>query len=230
MSELTGWIREIYTAPGGIGMSVQCAAPLFIQPGQYCLAYAPALQEILPTSLFIQSRKDELLHVSPPIPSLWQPGLELKIRGPFGNGFTLPADVRNLALVDYSYRTGSRLLSLAETVIAKGGEVALLSDLPPENLSAEIELLSLKSLAEAFEWADYLAVDLPFSRWTELQKEIETAHPDPTTKPVEVLLDLPLICAGNGSCGLCSVYSDHKWKLACKDGPVFPLASLAEGE
>lgn len=230
MSELTGWIEEIFATPGGVGMNLQCSSAVQIQSGQYLLAYAPVLQEILPTPLFVQARVDQLLQVSPPIPSLWQPGLELKIRGPFGNGFNLPAGARHMALVDYTDRTGSRLRPLADSILSRGGEVALLCDPLPDRISAEIELLSLKSLADVFEWADYLAADLPFSRWPELKQALEAAHPDPTSKPVEVLLDLPLICAGNGSCGLCSVYSDHKWKLACKDGPVFPLDTLSEGD
>lgn len=211
-------------------MSVECSMPVQIQPGQYLLAYAPVLQEILPTALFAQRRENQRLIIAPSIPPLWQPGFELKIRGPLGCGFTLPLNIQHLALADFGSRTGQRLLPLADTILARGGEVVLLSDVPPEHLSAEIELLTLKSLPDVFTWSDYLAVDLPLSQLSGFQQSLRPLVQDHPAKPVEVLLDTPLVCGGSGSCGLCSVYSAHKWIYACKEGPVFPLDTLQESE
>lgn len=230
MSELTGWIEEIFYTPGGTGMTIECSSAVQVQPGQYLHAYAPALQEILPTALFVQQKINQQLVIAPSIPALWQPGFELKLRGPLGCGFNPPSGIQHLALADFSSRTGLRLISLASPILSNGGEVVLLSDTPPDTLPAAIELLPLKSLPEAFTWADYMAVDLHSSQLSNLKQSITLEYLEHQAKPVEVLIDLPLLCGGNGSCGICSVYADHKWKFACKDGPVFPISSLQEEE
>jgi dihydroorotate dehydrogenase electron transfer subunit len=43
---------------------------------------------------------------------------------------------------------------------------------------------------------------------------------------VSVLLTPPMPC-GTGACQACAVQTRRGWKLACREGPLFPLAELS---
>ncbi len=43
---------------------------------------------------------------------------------------------------------------------------------------------------------------------------------------VEILLEISMICDESSACGVCSVYTNRGWRMACKDGPVFALDDL----
>jgi len=44
--------------------------------------------------------------------------------------------------------------------------------------------------------------------------------------PGQVLVRTAMPCRGLGECSVCSVETTQGWKLACQEGPVFPLEEL----
>jgi hypothetical protein len=163
----------------------------------------------------------------------------LNIRGPLGKGFKLPQAARFVALATFT-KDPSRLLALAEPALAQNAALVLLTDHPPENLPAAIEISPLSALAETLRWADYLALDAPRSALPALMQSIRTAA---YSRDGQILVETALPCGGMGECGVCAVsrgaagFGTHRtllnhpprpYMLACKDGPVFDLKTLLE--
>ena len=208
-----GWLALPPDSPG--------SAP---KPGQYLLAHRPdAPDEPLATPVFLGSgpaRSEAGFWLAAPLPSSWQPGSELALRGPLGHGFRLPAGLRRLALL--AWDSPARLLPLAERALKEGADVALYcdADLPgPPALPALIEAAPRRSYQDALNWADLLALDVPPEALAELDLEPGRRLPC----PVQALISLPMPCGGLADCGACAVLLRRGWKLACVDGPVFEL-------
>ncbi len=230
MNETRASISEIFFSPNGTGMRLECESPLHPLPGQYLLARSAGMQPILPVPLFCRSVEGSELTISPPLPADWQPGTEIYLHGPMGNGFHPPATMRHLVLADLSGNQGQRLLQLASDVLETTFETALLSDSAPDDLPVEIEFLPLKALSEVLAWADYLAVEVPLGQLGLLRDLAGLQSIREFPMQSEALVDTPLICGGIGACGVCSVKVSGRWLLACKDGPVFRLNQLSEEE
>ncbi|MBN2503520.1 MAG: hypothetical protein JXB38_22275, partial [Anaerolineales bacterium] len=163
---------------------------------------------------------------APGIPENWSPGTTLQLSGPLGKGFQLPERLHRLALVALA-ESAARLLPLAQLGLARGAEVALFTDLPLPQLSSDVEALPLKSLTESRAWADFMALDLRLEDLGNLRNWLGLQVNDRLSCPAQALIVAPMPCGGVGECAVCAVPTRRgKWKLACKDGPVFDLNKL----
>jgi hypothetical protein len=208
-----------------------CHPTLIPAPGQYVLAQAQSEPDApLAVPVFSAGPCPGGFYAAPPLPADWQPGTRLSIRGPLGKGFQLPASSRFIALAAFT-QNPARLLALTQQALAQNAAIILLTNDPPDGLSAAIEISPLSALPETLHWADYLALDLPRDALPAALKLIVTVS---YSGIGQALIETHLPCGGMGECGICavststgSVHSLPKgYKLACKDGPVFDLKTL----
>ena len=195
-------------------------------PGRYLAAQAPAEMDApLATPLFLSQVSQAGFWAASPLPASWIPGTELSLRGPLGKGFDLPRNVTRLALAALD-ASPARLLPLALAALERNCAITLFTAIPLPGLPSRIEIYPLDSLREALSWPDLLALDLPLDRLPVLRKLLGLRPDDPLPCSAQALLWAPLPCAGIAECGVCAVPSHRGYKLACLDGPVFPLESL----
>lgn len=100
------------------------------------------------------------------------------------------------------------------------------SDVFEARLPEEIEILPLDALPELWPWADYAAIYTSDGLIPGLGERLNLNPGNKPSFPVEVLIDVPMVCGGLADCGICAVPGRRRWMLACKDGPVFPLEDL----
>ena len=161
MSFYTGRLTEITLKNGLLAGRLTCPAKAVPAAGQYLLGQrVDQTGDILPAVLFLGQKDEDGFWAAPPLPSAWQPGLELNLRGPFGRGFQLPAYARHVALAALA-STPDRLLPLAVQALASGREVTLFCDLTESSLlldlPAEVEVDALAAFPAALPWADVVA-------------------------------------------------------------------------
>lgn len=161
--------------------------------------------------------------------TLWlagrRPGDRVEFYGPLGTQFTLPPRTQRLLLAgDLQGLNG--LLALADDALARSVEVSMVLDPAPSPeivslLPPDVELLSSVDAA-ALRWADALycagAPDL-LSGWR------STLRDAGSRVPAHALVHTPLAC-GVGACYGCRVETRKGARLACLDGPAFPLREL----
>jgi hypothetical protein len=211
-----GWLEALITCPPG-------AAP---PPGRYLSAHAPAdVDTPLGTPLFLAQVTQAGFWAAPPFSPSWIPGTELVLRGPLGTGFTLPAEVTRLALAALG-DTPTRLLPLALEALRRDCAVTLYTAAALPDLPATLEIYPLDALRESLSWSDLLALDLPLERLPELRQLLGLHPGDPLPCDAQALIWTAMPCAGVGDCGACAIPSHRGHKLACADGPVFPLHTL----
>jgi dihydroorotate dehydrogenase electron transfer subunit len=122
----------------------------------------------------------------------------------------------------------TRLLTLVKPALDQGASVTLFADAEhqPDFLSqlpAMVEVSPLAILDDYLDWLDYLAVDLE----REDLERLSAHFPSPSLPfDGQILVHTPMPCRGLGSCGVCSLRTTKGWRLACKDGPVFPLQEV----
>lgn len=222
-------IREIRRSrPGSYEAMVSIPADKSFRPGQYFQAFNLRDKDAaVPTTLFpggITGNEDPgILRTAPPIPTHWQPGDELILRGPLGNGFDLPEQINRLALAALGDQA-AHLLPLAGKVLASGGEVALYTGNTTGQLPKQLEISPLNDLESALNWPDFLAVSGSPEQVASLkQKYSSTAMPVQT----QALILTQMPCGAMAACGVCA-FPDSKSKilLACEDGPVFDWKQL----
>jgi len=218
-------LTEITLSPGGIGGVLACPPRLQLQPGQYLLGTVPELAAPLASALFPADIQSGLLRLAAPLPQTWTAGMILRVRGPLGHGFTLPALARRVALADPNH-SAERLAPLMTAALAQGAAVVLFSATSPADLPAEVESLPLEQLAEAPAWADYLALDLTTAQAANWRKLLAIPPGQPCPCSTETLIVTAIPCGGQAECGVCAVQTRSGWRLGCKDGPVFPLTEL----
>jgi dihydroorotate dehydrogenase electron transfer subunit len=162
----------------------------------------------------------------PPLPSNWSPGMRLRLRGPIGNGFRMPENTRRLALAGLG-GSALRLLPLAHQALSQGAAVVLYCDVPPLDLPLDVEIGPIRDLPETLAWSDYLALEVPMANLPDILPALGLSRLDvqPACR-VEVLIAADMPCGGLAECGVCAVGNGGRWKLACKDGPVFSLDTL----
>ena len=153
----------------------------------------------------------------------WQIGQTIQLRGPLGNGFHIPAPAERIGLIANGAGKAACLLPLAETLLAQGKEVALVTNTPAQGLPMALEILPADQAQEVAAWADMLAF---CAERTEIPELIEKYAQKRSRNPAEVFLQSEMPCAGTAVCGVCAVPTKKGWKLICKDGPVFALADL----
>src|SRR5512135_1414493 len=103
-----GQVAELLLLDGASSARVRCPPALIPAPGQYVLAYEPGSNAPLATALFGSGTGPDEFVAASPIASTWRPGTRLYLRGPLGNGFSLPPSARRIALV--AFRCSSRIL------------------------------------------------------------------------------------------------------------------------
>jgi NAD(P)H-flavin reductase len=231
VNQYAGRITEFRLEPdGGQVPRIGCPPQAIPQPGQYLLADSPGDRDsILSTVLFPQQILDDGIVAAPtdrrfPDPD-WTLGSSLLLRGPLGRGFQLPISLRNLVL-GAAGESAARLLPLMRSA----ENVALFTDAPLPALPPEVEVQPLAGLSEALAWADFMVLDLPgpqvnsLGYLDRLREQIgQAAFP----RPGQALLAGPMPCGGIADCGVCAVRTRRRYRLSCKDGPVFQINELA---
>jgi hypothetical protein len=227
MGYTRGRAIEIRLEPGGqMKACIACPTVAVPKAGQYLLASnGDDVGAPLGIPLFIAEGCINGFWTAPPIPNTWNPGTNLDLVGPLGHAFTLPRDVRRLGLAAMG-DTALRLMPLAEGASRAQRSLTLFTDLPLPALPASVEAYPIASLAEALDWPDFMAIDLPLQRLGELRGMFGLKDGSRLPFPAQVLITVPMPCAGLAGCGACAVPGRRGWKLACEDGPVFDLDSL----
>ena len=150
----------------------------------------------------------------------------LALRGPLGQGFSLPESARRVALISLA-ESPARLLPLASQAIKGQLAIALFTDAHMTGLPTALEIQPLSALSEALLWADFIALELPLGSLPELRPRLGLSATDRLPCPAQVLITTPMPCTGMAECGACAVPAQRGWKLACRDGPVFNLNELS---
>ncbi len=161
-------------------------------------------------------------------------GEVIDLLGPFGRGFAIAPESRNLLLVAGGMGIAP-LLFLAEEAMAAGREVTLLTGSKTAALVYPQDLLP-RDLRPVIATDDGslgrkgLLTDL-LPEFTSAAEQIFACGPIAMyrtmagmglTKPVQVLLEQMMGC-GHGACFGCAIETKQGHKLVCRDGPVFEL-------
>lgn len=218
-------INEISLVDGAKQLRVAANPNLRPQPGQYFLAFSSHSGEPLAAPLFFAGENNSDWNLAGRIPPHWQPGTCLNWRGPLGQGFQLPPASRRVALVDWKDQAYS-LPALVSLALAQDASLVWYSRHLPDWLPPSVEVLPLESLVDAWDWADYLAVECGYSDVAHVAAALGKSPDRKSGCSTEVLLHTPLTCGGSADCGVCAVRTKNGWKLACKEGPVFNLDQL----
>jgi hypothetical protein len=223
-----GIVRQVQLNHWGhAGAWIACPQAAIPAPGQYLIGRAIDEREAtLGTALFAAGRDEDGFLAAAPIPSVWEPGARLELRGPTGRSLHLPDHTKRLALLALG-ETPTRLLPFAALALDRPEtSVALFTDANLPWLPAALEAQSLQSVPEALTWADFLAVDIPLQSLAGLRHILGLGTGDRLTCPGEVLIETPVPCGGLADCGACAVPGRRGWKMACKDGPVFDINEI----
>jgi dihydroorotate dehydrogenase electron transfer subunit len=227
MPNLTAKLVEVFQLGEKIVGVLDLPRHFWPEPGQYLpcqrLSEKP---EIMTTPLFKVIGDPNRLCVAP-LPGSWPPGDRLALLPPQGNGFKLPHNARRIGLLAMSIPS-SRLLTLVKPALAQNAAVSLFCDPQPDpdllsRVPSVVEVGPLSALQDNLQWPDFLAVDLPLACLEHLQ---EILPPLPLPFEGQVLVRTSMPCHGVGECGVCTVKTRRGWRLACVNGPVFPLAEV----
>ncbi len=164
-------------------------------------------------------------------------GESLDIIGPLGRGYELPTSSQHLLLVGGG-RGVAPLVFLAEEALALGCAVTFLHGAATADglcqdglLPATVRLVEATedgSRGQRGQATQVLELHLPemdrvyacgpmgmYQSMAEMQLKL----------PVQVLVETPMAC-GFGGCYGCAIRTKHGIRLACRDGPCFPLEEL----
>ncbi len=99
-------LDQIFAAPieGEVFLRLAGFERLPLTAGQLWLGVSDPLSELLPTALYPAMDEEGQWYLAGSIPSGWQPGDSLNLRGPVGRGFTLPRTSRRVACVSLDER------------------------------------------------------------------------------------------------------------------------------
>jgi NAD(P)H-flavin reductase len=228
-----GQIVELILENGVRHARISCAAKLIPSPGQYLLAGTASYPDPLPVSLFSTDSAPESGKMAPrshfiacaPIPESWTPGTEVYLRGPLGHGFSMTSSARKIALIAYD-DSPVRLQALIRNGLNQGAAVVLVCETNEAHLPDEVEIQPLSALGEVVTWADYTAFDVARENLPELKEKLREQNQVPAEREAQILIRTSMPCGGIAECGVCAVTLKSKWKLACKDGPVFDWQAL----
>ncbi len=212
---------------------VECTNKIIPHPGQYLLAYNPEeYDNPLGQCLFLegfQRGMDSLsIPLLGPIPSTWTPGTRLTLRGPLGKSFQGYATARRLGIATFS-NTLNRMLPLIGPALKSGADVAVFlpEHLRPEELPAAVEVHSIYTLHESLSWPTLLLVEIPLADLSHLRDWLKLNPVDLLPCPAQALILTPMPCVTFGDCGVCAVPTRKgRYRMACKEGPVFDLKEL----
>lgn len=193
------------------------------RPGQPLLALRPGKGEAIRTPLLPFELTSHGFACDAPPDRIWRAGDELDLLGPVGTGFRPPAAARRWLLLSIDTEPGP-LAPLIRFAIDRKATVSLWASAPPPDLPPDVEVAT--DLPASLEWADFLAVSATPAGLPELRRLL-TLERDPNIGVrAQTLIVGPMPC-GIGGCMACAVRARRGWKLACQDGPVFALESLA---
>ncbi len=243
MRHVPSRFEGVSTSPLGEPVArISCAPKDLPKPGQAFLSHHSRQDSALRKLMFpIQLNPEGFISDIPPGPA-WNYGDALDLWGPLGDGFTPPQGVMKWLLVSLG-QPPLKLLPLVDVALRDGAAVALYTDDRVPEIPPQVELNP--DIHEAILWADYVAIDLSIESrhdyksedprtklpHSELRRILAFSHKLGITKAdvlsatCQVLISSPMPC-GLGTCGACAVRGTPGWKLACVDGPVFPLADL----
>jgi NAD(P)H-flavin reductase len=219
MNAVKGQVLELLLENGNRLLRVACPAGAIPAPGQYLLV-SSSPKAPLPVSLFYTDSAPEGFIATGAVPGDWTPGIELRLRGPLGHGFTLPGFARRVALIAFEDSV-ARLQGLIASVLRQEAAVVLVSRSNPDDLPDEVEVQPLEVLPEILQWADYYAVDVEREHLSQLREVSANHRQFPAAAVSQILMHTPIPCGVIAECGICAVTTPSGWKLACKDGPVF---------
>jgi hypothetical protein len=227
MDNFEGRVEEIQLDHQGFGATrIICPKDVIPSPGQYVLAHSPHDPDApLGKTLFASETSDEGFLSVPPVPRSWEPGTRLLLRGRLGHGFNPPKDTQRLGIIALD-NTLSYLLPLATQGLRVGSSVAIYADGPLPALPSDLEVHPLSAAHEAPRWADFLGICLYLESLPGLRDRMQLDPGDQIACPAQALILAPMPCNGLAECGVCGVPARRGWKMTCKDGPVFPLASI----
>jgi len=227
MAELRGKLTEVFQLGNERAGILDLPVKLWPHQGQYLPCQNLSRDSaVLPTNLFNVIGPKGKLSVGL-LPGDWDPGNTLAALPPQGHGFDLPADARRVGLLAMGV-SPARLLTLVEHALAQDAAITLFcTPTPPGDildwLPTAVEVSPFTSLLDNLDWPDYLAVEISREDLDDLSALFEESR---LPFPGQVLVRTAMPCRGLGECGVCSVKTTQGWKLACKDGPVFPLEEL----
>ena len=220
-------LLEIIQQGSEIAGMIDLPAKHWPRPGQYLPCQRlHSDADILPVNLFRVLGDPDLLTVGP-VPRGWQPGDQLACAPSQGHGFDLPSFARRVGLVPYQV-SPMRLLALVSTALEQSAEVAMFYDFDLhddllDRMPSQVEVLPLAALLDNLDWPDYLAIDLEAATLDQFSDQFS---PQDNQLDGEVLVQTAMPCRGLGECGVCVIKSRHSWRLACVDGPVFPIREV----
>lgn len=219
-----GRVSELLLLDGQSCVRLECPPGIVPGPGQYVLAHAQGTDAPLAAALFATRMLPDGFVAAPPLASTWTPGTQLRLRGPLGHGFVIPAGARRIALaaLDGSARV---LLALLDPAFRQAAEVTLVCEMPPDDVPLQVEVQPVAELWEACRWADYVALDAARERLPQVV-EIFQRRRAAMKADAQVLVRTPMPCGALAACGACTVDVGGVALLACEDGPVFDLRQL----
>ena len=203
---------------------IDCPPDLIPSPGQYLLAHAPASDLPLPVPLFFASTSPNGFRCAP-LSVKCQPADEINIRGPIGHGFSIPASAKKIALIAYE-ESSARLQGLIPVALKQNAEIVLLCDSQLKDVPEIIEVQPLQSLNDILKWADYSAIDIARENLNQLREMLGKQDQVKNKYEAQILIHAPMPCGGVAECGVCALTLSHKWKMICKEGPVFELSEV----
>ncbi|HEY54910.1 MAG TPA: dihydroorotate dehydrogenase electron transfer subunit [Dehalococcoidia bacterium] len=165
-----------------------------------------------------------------------QPGDELDLLGPLGNGFTINPKARHLLLLAGGIGIAP-LVSLADEALKRELSVTLLYGTPSaaqlyphlpkvkivtatEDGSAGKKGMITDLLPDFISGADQIFACGPLPMYRAM-----AAMPELSNKPVQVSLEVRMGC-GQGICYGCTVKTRNGLKQVCQHGPVFELNDI----
>jgi len=234
MKSVAGKVSEIHSALDGfVALKITCPTKMLPAPGQYLAAHRPGTaHSFLTDSLFpagfssqITVGASTILNTISSEPDLWLPGTSLRLFGPLGRGFSLPKEIRRLALIALG-DTAARLFPLIPITLDLGADITLFAQVALPQLPTAVEIHPLTALPDMLSWADFVALDLPLKSLSVLRTTLGLMPHTQLSCQAQALITSPMPCTGMAACGVCAVPARRGYKLACKHGPVFDLSTL----
>jgi len=201
---------------------LSCPEELVPGPGQYLLAGDDS-DSLLPVPIYYTDSAPR--GFIGPVPDSWEPGEVLRLRGPLGHGFSLPASARKVALASFDGNP-ARLRGLIRPALRQEASVVFQGESNTEHLPDDVEVLSLAALEEILEWADYIALDMRREDLQGVRERLRGQNRSSVLMAAQVLVHTSMPCGGVAECGVCALTTKSEWKLICKDGPVFHWKDL----
>ncbi len=222
MKSAQGQLVEVYLDSRA---QILCPPELIPAPGQYLLAHARGSDAPLAVPVFFSDSAPNGFRCAPFLPLSWAPGTKLNLRGPLGHGFFIPSFARKVVLVAFD-DSPARLRGLINIALKQDAEVVLVSNFVMDDLPEALEIQPLQALNEIYQWADYAALDVARENLNRLGEMLGVKKQAKAPREAQVLIRAPMPCGALAECGVCALTIRHEWRMICKDGPVFDLASI----